>query len=127
MLFDSRDDFRPIERRSSPVMREWLDGLRRQPAQILRIVQRSFDRGECAARPRQFDACLHGVITHKLHDLTGEIFAGVRAISHSESKHRITQAHDAQSDAARAMRGFRKLRHSRHVLVRINYIVEKMS
>ena len=65
-------------------------------------------------------------IAHEFHDLPGKLLARVRAVAHAEPIHHVAQAHDAQTDAARAVRGFGKFRHGRDVLVRVHDIVEKM-
>ena len=48
----------------------------------------------------EFDAGLHGMIAHELHDLRAELLAFLRAITHAHVIHQVGQTHDAETDAA---------------------------
>ncbi len=73
----------------------------------------------------QFDAGAHGVIADEFHHLGGEFLAFRRAVADAGVVHQVSQAHDAQADAAGALGGFLELRDGGHVLVGVDDIIQE--
>ena len=97
----------------------------RLPDEVVCIIDTAFDGGECAALSGQLDAGPHAVIAHEFHHLRGELQALLAAVAYAAVIHQVAQSHDAQSNPAGIMRGFRKLRHSRDVSVGFDDIIQE--
>lgn len=89
------------------------------------VVDAAADGRESAALARQLNAGLHGGVAHELHHLRAEILAGGGAVAHAHVVHQVSQAHDAQPDAAGAQGGFLELRNGGHVAVGVDDVIQK--
>jgi len=65
------------------------------------------------------------MVAHKFHHLRGELLALGRAVADASVVHQVAQTHDAQPNAARAVRGLGQLRHGRHVGVGVHHVIQE--
>ena len=125
IALDAIDDRLPIQRRASKISLVRSNRPRWLPNQVVRVVNAALDRRERPALPGQFNAGLHGSVTHKFHHLGAELLAFRRAIADAGVVHQVAQAHNPQADAARLVGSNGELRDSRNVGIGFDNIVQE--
>ena len=93
---------------------------------LLIIIDTAGKGQERGAFLGQFNALGHAVVAHKFHDLPGKLLAFQAAIANAQLVHHVTQPHNAQANAAGAMRCLGDSRHDRDIGISRDHIIQEV-
>lgn len=125
VVLDPFDDVRPLDVWPAKVGLVRLKRGRRNPSDVLRVVDAAVDRLERPALLCQGDRRHHGVVPDELHHLTAEVEALAGPVPHAQAVSEVGEAHDADADPPRLARCLAQLWHGGHVRVRFDDVVQE--